>query len=55
MKPDEIVLRSGGGGMRENDEGSNLVKVHCKQVCKFHNETLPPLQLIHANKNTASN
>jgi hypothetical protein len=34
MKPDEIVLRSREGEMRENDGGLNLIKVHFKHMCK---------------------
>jgi hypothetical protein len=29
-------------------EGMNLIKIHCKHICKYHNES--PLQLIYANK-----
>jgi hypothetical protein len=34
--------------MRKNGGGVNLIKIYCKHICKFHNETLN-VQLIHAN------
>jgi hypothetical protein len=37
MKPVEIVLSSGGGQIRKNDGGVNLIKMHCKHICKYHN------------------
>jgi hypothetical protein len=33
----EMVLRR---GMRKNDREVNLIKIHCKHICKCHNE--PP-------------
>jgi hypothetical protein len=36
MKPAEIVLRSGGGRMRETDEGGKS-KIYCKHIYKCHN------------------
>jgi hypothetical protein len=32
--------RFGGREIRENDGGSELIKIHCKHICKCHNETL---------------
>jgi hypothetical protein len=42
MKPVEIVLGKAGREMRENDGGVNLIKLHCKHICKCHNEPPPP-------------
>jgi hypothetical protein len=38
MEPVEIFLGSGRRGMRENDEGVNLIKKHCKHACKCCND-----------------
>jgi hypothetical protein len=35
--------------MRKNDEGVNIIIMHCKHMCKCHSEY--PLELICANKN----
>jgi hypothetical protein len=48
MKPVEIILRKEGGGMTENDR-VNLIKMHCKHICKFHDEKKP-----HCTANIAS-
>jgi hypothetical protein len=37
MKPVEIVLR-GRRGMREYDGGVNIIKIHCKLICNYHNK-----------------
>jgi hypothetical protein len=48
MKPVEIVLRRKGEGVRENDGGGSLIKVHCST---YGNATMKPsVQLINANK-----
>jgi hypothetical protein len=39
------------GGMRKNDGGGESIKIHCKYICEFHNETPTPIYLIYANKN----
>jgi hypothetical protein len=39
MKSVEIVLRRGEGGMRDKDEGVNLIKVYCKHICKCDTES----------------
>jgi hypothetical protein len=41
MKSAEIVLRTGAGKMRDSDGGENKKKIHCKHICKCHNETSP--------------
>jgi hypothetical protein len=38
MKSVEIVLTIGEGGRRMM-EGVSLTKIHCKHVCKYHNES----------------
>jgi hypothetical protein len=52
MKPVEIVLRMGAEGWGRMMEEVDLIKTHCKHVCKCHNE--PPwttsVQLIYADK-----
>jgi hypothetical protein len=50
MKLVEIVLRRRGEGMRENDGRINIIKIHCKHICKCHIETTL-VKLIHDNKN----
>jgi hypothetical protein len=46
--------KKGGGGMRENDGGVNLIKIYYKHICKCNNR--PPLQLIlYASKNVKRN
>jgi hypothetical protein len=35
--------------MREPDGGVNLTEVHCKYMCKCHNES--PVQLMYTHKN----
>jgi hypothetical protein len=37
----EIVLRRGERGRGRMMEGLTLIKVHCKHICKCHNETSP--------------
>jgi hypothetical protein len=49
MQPAEIVLRSGGRGMRENDGGVNVTKMYCKHICKYH--SVSPVQLLYPNNN----
>jgi hypothetical protein len=39
MKPDEIVPRVGRWQLRENDRGLNLIKMYCKDLHKYCNET----------------
>jgi hypothetical protein len=34
MKPAEIVLRSGGRGMRDKNGGGEPIKIYCKHICK---------------------
>jgi hypothetical protein len=48
MKPVEIVLRR-EKELREKDGEVNLIKIHCKHICKCHNE-FPPIQLIYDNE-----
>jgi hypothetical protein len=38
MKSDEIFLRRGWD--EENDGGGKHNKIHCKHICKCHDETL---------------
>jgi hypothetical protein len=38
MKTAAFVLRR-GGRMRENNGEINLIKIHYKHICKYHNET----------------
>jgi hypothetical protein len=38
IKAAEIVLRREGERMKENDGGGES-KIHCKQICKYHNVT----------------
>jgi hypothetical protein len=35
----EIVVRMGDKGWGRLREGVNLIKIHCKNICKCHNET----------------
>jgi hypothetical protein len=44
MKPVEIVLRRVGREIRKMMEEVNLIKIHCKHICKCHNEI--PIQYI---------
>jgi hypothetical protein len=37
MNSVEIILRKGGGGMRENDREVNLIKTCCNHIYKYHN------------------
>jgi trehalose utilization protein len=39
MKPIEDVLRR-GGECKRMVEGMNLIKIHCKHICKCYNESL---------------
>jgi hypothetical protein len=41
--------KKAGEVMRKNDEGVNIIIMHCKHMCKCHSEY--PLELICANKN----
>jgi hypothetical protein len=34
VKPVEIVLRRGKRGKRADNGGVNLIKLHCKHICK---------------------
>jgi hypothetical protein len=47
MKSAEIVLRR--EGIRKNNGGVNPINMHCKHICKCHNE-YSPVQLKYANK-----
>jgi hypothetical protein len=40
MRPTETILRTGKGGIKENDDGVNLTKIYRKYFCKCHN--IPP-------------
>jgi hypothetical protein len=51
MKPAEIVLRRGRGGIKENDGGRNLMKIYCKHICKRHNESFLYNYYMLLNKN----
>jgi hypothetical protein len=36
VKPVQTILRTGIGGIKENDGGVNLTKIYCKYFCKCH-------------------
>jgi hypothetical protein len=38
MKSCWTYSKKGGGEMRENDGNGALIKMHCKHICKCHNE-----------------
>jgi hypothetical protein len=40
MRPVETIPGVGGGGIKENDGGSEFNYDHCKNLCKYHN--VPP-------------
>jgi hypothetical protein len=50
IKAPEIVLRRRRKEMKKNDGGVNIIKIHCKHICKCHN-VFPAIQLIYGNKN----
>jgi hypothetical protein len=52
MKSVKIVLRR-GEGIRENDGGVNLIKIYCKNVCKYRNAA--PQTTIICQKNDKKN
>jgi hypothetical protein len=36
MRPAETIPGMGVRGIKENDRGVNLAKIHCKNFCKCH-------------------
>jgi hypothetical protein len=44
----EVVLRRDEGGWGRTMKGVNLIKIHHKYICKYHNES--PIKLLYANK-----
>jgi hypothetical protein len=42
MKPIETIPGMEEGGIKENDEGMNLIMIYCKNFCKCH--SVPPVQ-----------
>jgi hypothetical protein len=46
-----------GGELRENDGGVNLLKMHSRHICKYHNDPSTPaaVQLVYTDKKSRSN